>query len=242
MNCRECRRLIAVSLYAELPPEDRAALEAHLRDCPGCRAALEKTPHRLVEAFPEPATAESPDWEKSWAAVSDRLNPRIRRSPRLRPRPAWAFAGLFLLAVFIAGYFAGRSGRMKIQGFSSPGAGAVPSGIESAAFLQGYAESLHPLLISWLHRSKGDDAQDASPLEREIVRDMLAQTRILQDLAARQGDPYLLDLARDLEILLREIAGVRPGEGRLQKRVVEWAEARQLPVKLRILAAPGPRI
>jgi len=242
MNCRECRRLIAVSLYAELPPEERTALEAHLRDCPGCRAALEKTPHRLVEAFPEPATAESPDWEKSWAAVSDRLNPRIRRFPLLRPRPAWAFAGLFLLAVFIAGYFAGRSGRMKFPGFSSRGADAVPSGIDSAAFLQGYAESLHPLLISWLHRSTGDDSQEASPLERKIVQDMLTQTRILQDLAARQGDPYLLDLARDLEILLREIAGLRPGEGRLQKRVVEWAEARRLPVKVRILAAPGPRI
>lgn len=242
MNCRECRRLIAVSLYAELPPGDRAALENHLRDCPGCRAALEKTPHRLVQAFPEPATAEWPDWETSWAAVSDRLNPPLRRSPRLRPRPAWALAGLFLLAVFIAGFFAGRSGRMKIPEFPSPGGDADPSAIEAAAFLQGYAESLHPLLISWLHRSTGDDSQDASPLERKLVRDMLTQTRTLQALAARQGDPYLSDLARDLETLLLEIAGLRPGEGRLQKRVVEWAEARRLPVKVRILASPGPRI
>ena len=79
-------------------------------------------------------------------------------------------------------------------------------------------------------------------VERRIVQDMLMQTRILQDLAARQGDPYLSDLARDLETLLLEITGLRPGEGRLPERVVEWAEARRLSVKVRILAAPGPRI
>ncbi|MBN1939217.1 MAG: zf-HC2 domain-containing protein [Candidatus Aminicenantes bacterium] len=242
MNCRECRRLIAVSLYAELPAEERSSLEEHIRNCPDCRAALKKTPHRLAEAFPHPATTESPDWEKSWAAVSDRLNSRIRRSPRLQPRPAWAFAGLILLAVFIAGYFAGRSGRMKIPGFSSPQAAGVPSAIDSAAFLQGYAESLHPLLTSWLHRSARDDSQEASPLERQLVQDMLTQTRILRDLAARQGDPYLTDLARDIETLLLEIAGLRPGEGGLPERLTEWAEARRLQVKVRILAAPGPRI
>ena len=42
MNCKEFEENLALDLYGDLPPEERAAYAAHLAGCAHCQAAREE--------------------------------------------------------------------------------------------------------------------------------------------------------------------------------------------------------
>jgi hypothetical protein len=80
MSCRDFQNQIVLFLYEELPEENKDGLESHLRDCDGCRQAMEhqKSLHTLL-------AEEESDWEfpsdlllESRRALSDELD-RIER-------------------------------------------------------------------------------------------------------------------------------------------------------------------
>jgi hypothetical protein len=56
MNCNDLERNLALYLYDELTDEERAACDAHLTACEGCRGQLEETRrlHRLLNEWPAP--------------------------------------------------------------------------------------------------------------------------------------------------------------------------------------------
>jgi len=56
MNCDDLEKTSSLYLYDELKPEERAAFEAHLASCAGCRTRLEEARrlHRVLSACPRP--------------------------------------------------------------------------------------------------------------------------------------------------------------------------------------------
>jgi len=62
MNCKEFEENLTLELYGDLPPEQRAAYEAHLADCVHCQAARNEV-RRLHEVLADrPRLKPSPDF------------------------------------------------------------------------------------------------------------------------------------------------------------------------------------
>src|SRR5262245_7042908 len=101
MDCDQALALLSARLDGELDAADAAALDAHLRDCPGCRAAeqgLRQDDADLRRAF-------APRREAA-AAVAERVIARLPARPANgRRRLPWlpmllsAAAGFLLAAV-----------------------------------------------------------------------------------------------------------------------------------------------
>jgi hypothetical protein len=62
MNCKELEENLALYLYGELPPEQRAAYEAHLAGCINCQAALERVRSLHKVLAQRPRVEPSPDF------------------------------------------------------------------------------------------------------------------------------------------------------------------------------------
>ena len=104
-----------------LDPQERASVEAHLQDCPRCRAALE-VDRRMPAALDQPV----PTADAGWAAMQARLDavpplfpkptPRqardrrrwslLAKGPAGRRRLQWLVAGQAAAIVLLAGWIA----------------------------------------------------------------------------------------------------------------------------------------
>ena len=104
MNCDEIRDNLIDLVYDELPADERAAVEAHLADCPHCRAEFEAL------QFARSAVAESLTGEPqagrfvvdaAAGAGKAPLKLPLRASWWIRPMAAAAMAAMVLLGVWI---------------------------------------------------------------------------------------------------------------------------------------------
>lgn len=111
MSCRTVKKRLSDDLDGALAPEKKARLEAHLRECPGCRAYradLVGLQAGIAAATPD----RSPEY---WASFERRLGSRLAISDPgrsaialpffARRALAWAAAGFLALAA-VGTYFA----------------------------------------------------------------------------------------------------------------------------------------
>ena len=101
MNCREMQEEFSALLDGELPPEARAAAEAHLSECADCLRELGKLKQVDTLYRQLPCQEAPPDFEER---VGAQLRPELVqfRSRRLRQRRVWpmlAAAAMFLAVV-----------------------------------------------------------------------------------------------------------------------------------------------
>ena len=62
MNCKEFEENLTLDLYGDLPPEQRAAYEAHLAGCVNCQAAREEVRGLHEVLAQRPRIEPSPDF------------------------------------------------------------------------------------------------------------------------------------------------------------------------------------
>jgi hypothetical protein len=207
MNCDEAKNIMTVRFFGELGPDERAALEEHLRACPDC-ARISEISETRREAFALP-DGPPPDWERSWEVIAGRALDR-RRDARLFGLPwEWAPVAASLLAVFILGYVFGR--RIFVP---SPGA-VLSSGAPVAADLSslgGYIDTAEAVVIDFLNRGEREETLEVVELERKIYRSMLAETRLLQGLAATSRDVSLKGFLDEMEAILLSLSNLDPGD------------------------------
>lgn len=223
MNCKKAKDLIAIGIFGKLTPEQRGELDDHIKDCPECARLAEKSAPLLDRRREEEAPP--PDLEKSWRVISARTLER-RRPLVIKPVRKWAFAAAFLLMVFILGYFAGKmvlSDGKKLQSSSS----AIPS-------LTVYADNLRPVLINFVN-SREEATPEIRELESRIISDMLRQTRMLKDLAARAGDRERLELLQDLEFILISMNNLQPDDRESARHLARMIRDKDISLKLREL-------
>lgn len=208
MNCDEAKNIMTVRFFGELGPDERTALEEHLRDCPEC-ARISEICETRREAFDLPDGLPQPDWERSWEVIAGRALDR-RRDARFFGFPwKWAPVAASLLAVFILGYVFGR--RIFV-----PSPGAVLSSRAPAAAdlssLGGYIDTAEVVVIDFLNRGEREETPEVVELERKIYRSMLAETRLLQDLAATSRDDSLKGFLDEMESILLSLSNLHPGD------------------------------
>ncbi|MDQ7781510.1 MAG: zf-HC2 domain-containing protein [Desulfomonilaceae bacterium] len=85
ISCSTADKMIVIGLDEGLPPEDRAILDAHLRECPKCRQVDEQTAV-LLTALREDAVDDP--GEQFWTRFDTTLQARLDEQYR---RPRWVF-------------------------------------------------------------------------------------------------------------------------------------------------------
>jgi hypothetical protein len=232
MNCEEAKNAMTVRFFGKLDPDEREALEEHLRVCPDC-ARISGISESRREAFDLPDGPPQPDWERSWEVIAGRALDR-RRDARLLGLPwKWAPVAASLLAVFILGYVFGR--RIFVP---SPGA-AFSSGAPAAADLSslgGYIDTAEAVVIDFLNRGEREEAPEVVELERKIYRSMLAETRLLQGLAATSRDDSLRSFLDEMESILLSLSNLDPGDRESADLLDRTIRGRAIRSKLRELS------
>lgn len=142
-NCREWRQLLGAYALGDLDAGERAALEAHLEGCPGCRAEAESlgAVARLLPLadpgrFSQPAPQPAPGLGQRVAASigAERRGVRRRRNWRIGFALGGATAAVAaLLALFV---LPGGGGGEPVQHVEF---GALPGGVKIYASLEPHA-------------------------------------------------------------------------------------------------------
>ena len=233
MNCEEAKNLIAIGVFGDPDPADRAALEEHLQRCPACSRVFE-TVAAGRPSFDIPDDLPVPDWEKSWEVIENRAFGRPRALRVFGFPLTWAAAAASIIVVFVLGFLAGR--RLILPPAGSPELSRVQIP-EAGSPLQKYAESLEPVLIDFLNRGERERPQEFADLERKIVRSMLAETRLLQALAASSRNAELGAFLEEMESILLSLANLKPGDRDSADELIRTIRERGIRSKLRDLSS-----
>jgi hypothetical protein len=215
-------RDVSLSGHAELPDEALDALVAR------ARAAYHVPP--------------PPDLAALWEAVDRRRAPgrdaSAANAPRLSYMPApfapwWRYAGLAAAIVL-----AFTLGRFTAQPNDSPATRVASSVGTRSPVTTATSELLGQtaVLLTALPADGDDPASDRRFAQQ--AGDLLVTTRLLLDTRAAQGDTSLRTLLEDLELVLAQVARLRPGETRTERELITEALQRQdLVPRIRTIAA-----
>lgn len=235
MNCQHAKSLIAVEVLGGSDPDERAALEEHMRNCPSCARFFERAGKGPAH-FDAPDDLPQPDWDKSWTRIAAEAldRPAARRVRRRSWK--WAAAAASFLAVFAVGFLAGR------RFLSTPRPVPVATAFAPApvSLFQSYAESLEPVLIDFQNRRPVEASAEAAELRKKILRSMLAETRLLRDLADRSQDSALLGFLEEMESLLVSMSNLKPGDAEAAGLIDRAIRERGIRSKLRDLRNDNP--
>ena len=98
MTCEQCLDLISARLDGELPPQDEAALTAHLQECPACRVIVNDLMH-LHSALTDLGEVDAP------AALSQGVMAQIKQEKWRSRRLIRRISGLAACLVLCVGLF-----------------------------------------------------------------------------------------------------------------------------------------
>jgi hypothetical protein len=204
MKCKEFQYLIILYIQNEINQEDKIRLENHLKTCLHCRKALKQERDLVHFIDKERNHIPEPDWKRSWQVISSKTGvedeKKVIHLPRFR---RWMPHAAAILLVFFIGIFVGRSI------FLVP---PEPDVIPTSSPAQRYIEGIKPFLIGFMRQAENRRTEDISALEKEVIRDMLFQTRLLKQSNAQEDDPYFQELLEELELILIEISNHRSGD------------------------------
>ncbi len=230
MNCEDFKNSIITGIYGKLTASQKEDMENHVRKCPKCERLYQRT-QGYYGVFEEKEAIPMPDWEKSWAVISEKTT-RKRSRFTLFPYKRYALAATSVLVVFILGFFTGRRFFFRAQNGSLLEA---PADFHYAS-TQYYAESLELLLVNFTNQSDQEAKESFNEVERKIITDVLAQTRLLKLIASRRGDPVLQELLEDVELILIGISNLAPEDKDSADQLNQFIIEKSLKLRLRQLA------
>lgn len=205
MNCQQAEQRITIAVYGTLNEEQESAFKEHLSLCQECQRRWEQTAP-LREGADQISRVPLPDPDRSWGVIAERLS-GDRRMPARRRNWRWAPAAAALMIVFAAGFFFGR--RLLIV----PPASQVPLPLSlSEISLETYADFLQPVLVNFSNQDGVQSSASMRRLERRIVSDLLARTRLFKSIIPDNGSTTLRELLQDLEFILTAMDNLEPGD------------------------------
>lgn len=226
MKCQKAKNLITIGIYGRLTTGQKQELESHLRECPEYMRLYEKSAP-LMNLPLRRRKIPSPDLEKSWSVIS-KLTMDRRRYSKIIPAQKWVLVASSLSIVFILGYFAGKEVLNTGQkGFA----------VESVTplSLASYEDHLKPVLVNFINQDRNETPEKIRRLEKEIIRDMLLQTRLLKELASHNGNTEMLDLLQDMEFILVSMSNLESGDQEVARHLVRLIQKKNVSLRLKEL-------
>jgi len=228
MNCQETEKMMTIAVYGTLNEEQLSALEEHLSRCQSCQRRWERTAP-LRERADRITRVPVPDPDRSWDIIAGRLS-RGRRTRARRRSWRWVPAGATLLVIFAAGFYFGR--RLLLV----PSVSRMPWPTElSEISLEAYVDFLQPVLINFSNRGAVQDPAAMKRLERRIVSDLLARTRLFKSLIPEEDGSALWQLLQDLEFILTAMDNLESGDMDAASHLAELIRDNEVSLRLRQL-------
>lgn len=194
---------------------DASRIDAHLADCPACRAGLDRLTRALSLVDASPAEEPSSGFEaRIWARLEPALTPAAPWWRRWLAMPAvrWAPAGLAaaaLVAAFAGGWWL-RSGTvppLEIRGASERVPAAMsfdPPDAQARVLVLAVGDHLARAEMALSELMNAGPAMDE--LDRVRAADLVATNRLVRQTAAQAGDETLDDVLEEIERVLVEVA------------------------------------
>lgn len=225
MSCHvQAGGTIELYFYGELPLSERGAVEAHIAQCPECRATLEDLSviRAALAVRPDVATPPGGDWSGFMTRLDARLAQEgsmvqapplkvvpISRWRRVAPYLAAAamLALVTIVAVLVTRKPSGETGPAIPVAESEP---ATPSVVRAVNPGPGADPALTAVSGQHFERSKlvvlGLATKDAHQAdwgyERDLAASLLSDTRLYRLAAEERGMQSLAGVMRDLELVL----------------------------------------
>jgi hypothetical protein len=238
MKCRKSKELSILDLYGEIGPEDKAALEAHLAECPACRkdyAYTKEVFSNLDET--KPKKIPEGNWQKYWGEIESHIRDR---KPSLQDRPAgasvltfprWTYAAASLVLVFILGIVAGRM-ILKPDSAEMVRQGPLPSAYQH--ILNDHIEDIKPVMLDFVNYNAQAEQQAYVTIEREVLENLLLQNFLLRK-ALADTHPSAAQLLEDIDLVLMELKNLEPNDKRAPVLIRELIQKREILFKMEIL-------
>lgn len=260
-GCRYWKTRIPEALYGELDARTRGGLERHRAACPECARLYEDLAGAVRKMEARPAPDRSPEF---WAGYWDRLESRMAReaavaaaAPRLRlPRLAWAYGAAGAVLFVALGIFIGRT-FFRPAAMSRSLIAMAPATPPQEARLTPQGGSLEPAFdvraARYLRRSRtlllavintdtkgGEAFRLGLPFQKKASDELLQESAVLKKELGR-SDPRLERLVSDLEMILLQIANLKPDPDIAAIEIIKsGVESRDLIFKINLREARRP--
>ncbi len=238
--------------YGDLPPAERHRLEAHLRGCGGCRAALEELAAigDALETLPVVAAPEGADWSGFMERLDARLAAEAVRGRRGGGR--MSAASLLALAATLALTTLGVVLAMQAtHRADAPAAAAARTaapaplsfeGADIAAFQALTEEHFERSKLVVLGLAAKDPARAGAAdwgYERELAARMLTDTRMYRMAAEDRGLGSIASVMRDLELVLLQASFTDDRDPASLPRLQRLIRRRDLVAKMDAVSLSG---
>ncbi|HMF77736.1 MAG TPA: hypothetical protein VK604_18920 [Bryobacteraceae bacterium] len=180
-------------------------LDAHLAECPECRARFAALSEMLDAARNYPVPARSSEYgSEVWARLAPRLPRRKRwfRSWGFQWALAPALAALLLVA-FVAGRFAERH---SSDSATVPAGTGISEKARERVLLLSLSDHLERSQIVLAEIENATPGRDEFSSERDRAHELLGANRLLRQTATRLGDVADAALLDELERVLLDVA------------------------------------
>lgn len=250
---------IELYFYGELTAADRAAVQAHLKQCAECRGALEDLTviRAALATRPDVATPPGGDWSAFMARLSRAIEDESRpHNPDTSPArvvamplprriaPYFAMAALLALVTFsVVMVFRVRPqtvpvANQRIENGALLGAPMTTSQLDPALVsLSGQHFERSKLVVLGLTTKDASNSDAANwAYERQLASALLTDTRLYRIAAEERGMNTLAGVMRDLELVLLQTSMSEQPDAASLEQLQRLIRRRDLLTKMNVVA------
>jgi hypothetical protein len=232
MTCKDIQTLILIDQYQELSADGRERLRSHLEQCQECQNYADE--NRLLFDLLEKDEAEEirPRWDECWQRIEEQVAIEDNKKKVWLPLPQWGMALAASLVLLVIGFFLGRTVWPPLQPDRSMVTQVTPQGENS--MVRSYLEDLKPIMVDLANYQAPASGRNGGPVEKEIVNNMLMQTRLLKKYFKSQNNANINMLLEEMEMILMDLNNIEPGDSRSIKSIQGIIREKGIPLKIKL--------
>jgi len=244
-QCKEVQEMFLDSFSGRLPKERQEFVDTHLQECVVCSREYEAQ-SRLIDLVDEGRQRpEMSDefWDGYWDRLQERQGEPWEKTDSVSTsfffRKAWLPAAAVLLVIL--GALLGRlwwPGPVVVGPVTESG-----SGMSIYPVMERHFETLRPLLLDYANydgQNGGDGPLMADATDKEILKNVLLQNRLLKRMAARSRNQALIGLLEDLDVIIVEMMNEADGADSSASGIGRMIQDNDILLKMKVINRPEP--